>query len=152
MQNLELMLISFFRQISFPAISFIGDFLVDNETKNHLYRVEESFYLYIFLRKQLNLKRMIDLVKNDTEKLYYVLTQNAVCQDNYKFRFVYESYNITQTAFHFIKKHSTVDWFKDQFATWNQKNAPVFSEIVTKRGVAFTFNMIPAEILFNLDQ
>lgn len=108
--------------------------------------------MWLFFGAKNKLPRIIDWVNNDTDKLYSVLVQNSICQDHYVFTFTNEGYNVTPKAFHYIKKDSPVDWFKEQFASWNENYAPALAEIGTRRGTAFSFNMIQAEKLFNFDQ
>lgn len=95
---------------------------------------------------------MIDFVNNDTDKLYEVMIQYAVCGDHYGLTLPEERYELTPEAFHYIKKLSTIDWFQEQRSSWNLNFAPDFAEIVTRRGAAFSFNMVSAEKLFNFDQ
>jgi hypothetical protein len=42
-----------------------------------------------------------------------------------------------------IKKYYQDEWFMNQTASWNKDYKPIFAETLTKRGYAFTFNMLP---------
>jgi hypothetical protein len=47
-----------------------------------------------------------------------------------------------------IKKYYQPKWFVKQKASWNLRYKPVFSEVLTKFGYGFTFNMLPKSKLF----
>lgn len=49
----------------------------------------------------------------------------------------------------FILTQSRLDWFQQQFASWNDFYQPVFAQIRTQHGMGFTFNMIDADKLLN---
>lgn len=51
-----------------------------------------------------------------------------------------------------LKRDSKVYWFQDQISSFNGKYEPKFSEIRTSRGMGFSFNMIDAAKMFNLDE
>lgn len=44
------------------------------------------------------------------------------------------------------------DWFKNQTAAWNTLYTPKFAEILTTRGYGFTFNILEAKDLLNVDE
>jgi mannose/fructose/N-acetylgalactosamine-specific phosphotransferase system component IID len=47
-----------------------------------------------------------------------------------------------------IKEYFQVDWFKNQTTSWNTYYQPEFTEVLTKRGFGFAFNMLPNSKLF----
>jgi hypothetical protein len=47
-----------------------------------------------------------------------------------------------------IKEYYQVDWFKNQTTSWNTYYQPEFTEVLTKRGFGFAFNMLPNSKLF----
>jgi hypothetical protein len=42
-----------------------------------------------------------------------------------------------------LKEYYQVEWFMNQTASWNSIYKPIFTETLTKRGYAFSFNMVP---------
>lgn len=51
-----------------------------------------------------------------------------------------------------IKESSKIDFFQNQFATFNRKIQPTFSEVQIGHGMGFTFNLIDADKLFEIDE
>jgi hypothetical protein len=47
-----------------------------------------------------------------------------------------------------IKRYYQVYWFTNQTATWNQNYKPEFTEVLTKFGYGFAFNLLPESQLF----
>jgi hypothetical protein len=47
-----------------------------------------------------------------------------------------------------IKRFYQTDWFRSQTASWNSRYRPEFSEVLTKRGYGFAFNMLAEAELF----
>jgi hypothetical protein len=47
-----------------------------------------------------------------------------------------------------IKEYYQVEWFRNQTASWNNLYQPIFTEVLTKRGFGFAFNMLPDTKLF----
>jgi hypothetical protein len=47
-----------------------------------------------------------------------------------------------------VKEYFQVDWFKNQTSSWNTYYQPEFTEVLTKRGFGFAFNMLPNSKLF----
>jgi hypothetical protein len=47
-----------------------------------------------------------------------------------------------------IKRYYQVNWFTNQTASWNQNFNPEFTEILTKFGYGFAFNLLPESQLF----
>jgi hypothetical protein len=46
------------------------------------------------------------------------------------------------------KEYYQVDWFKNQTSSWNTYYRPEFTEVLTKRGFGFAYNMLPNSKLF----
>lgn len=51
-----------------------------------------------------------------------------------------------------MKNHSMKLWFESLTASWNQKFFPEFAEVFTKTGLGYSFNMIDADDLLNLNE
>lgn len=51
-----------------------------------------------------------------------------------------------------IKSSSEVLWFQDQFSSFNENFQPSFAEIRTQRGMGFSFNLIEANELLNVEK
>lgn len=64
----------------------------------------------------------------------------------------YDNYDLRPYFVDAIKANSKVKWFSDQKFSINGHFQPVFAEILTKKGAAFTFNMLDAEKLFNFER
>lgn len=47
-----------------------------------------------------------------------------------------------------IKAYLRDSWFPNQTATWDENYQPEFTEILTRRGYGFAFNMLPESQLF----
>lgn len=64
--------------------------------------------------------------------------------------FYYENYEhvIVPT----IQKQAQTKWFKNQTTEWNTFYAPKFAKILTTRGYGFTFNILEAKELLNVDE
>ncbi|KAL7013162.1 hypothetical protein ACKWTF_015224 [Chironomus riparius] len=69
--------------------------------------------------------------------------------EGYKFGY---TFSFVPYLFSVLKTNSKVDWFREQFSSFNGKYQPEFAEIRTSRGMGFTFNMIGADEMFNFDQ
>ena len=50
-----------------------------------------------------------------------------------------------------IHKQAQTEWFINQSAEWNTIYAPTFAEILTTRGYGFSFNILEAKDVLNLD-
>lgn len=64
----------------------------------------------------------------------------------------YKFYNYEHTIVPTIHKYAQSKWFKNQTAEWNSHYSPKFAEMLTTRGYGFTFNILKAEDLLNVDQ
>lgn len=51
-----------------------------------------------------------------------------------------------------IHRHSTIDWFKNQFGTWNELYRLPFAEVLTSRGFGFSFNVLNASDLYRINE
>jgi hypothetical protein len=47
-----------------------------------------------------------------------------------------------------IRNYFQTEWFMNQFSSWEFKYKPEFTEVLTKRGFGFAFNMLPKSKLF----
>jgi hypothetical protein len=51
-----------------------------------------------------------------------------------------------------LKKSTQRDWFWKSIAkVWKQNFSPLFSEVLTKWGICFNFNLMPADELLNIN-
>ena len=132
----------------FPAISIVGDYVSNTSSREHVHWLEQSAVFSFFGIKS-NLPKLIDFVGNNSKDLYSTLVASAVCRNMFVISLFNETYNVTHKAVEYIKKSSSIDWFKEQFSLWNHFYAPKFAELVTRRGIAFSFNMLSSEELFN---
>lgn len=48
-----------------------------------------------------------------------------------------------------IRNKSKLEWFLDQEITLNEQYNPVFAEILTERGIGYSFNLMDAGELMN---
>lgn len=64
----------------------------------------------------------------------------------------YEFHNYEHTIVPAIHEQSQINWFKNQTAEWNTYYTPQFAEILTTRGYGFSFNILEAEDLLNVDE
>lgn len=51
-----------------------------------------------------------------------------------------------------IHKQVQTEWFMNLTAEWNTFYAPKFAEILTTRGYGFSFNILEAKDLLNVDE
>ncbi|CAO1405347.1 unnamed protein product [Diamesa serratosioi] len=51
-----------------------------------------------------------------------------------------------------IHGQAQTEWFKNQTGAWNTFYAPKFAEILTTRGYGYSFNVLEAEELLNVDE
>jgi hypothetical protein len=47
-----------------------------------------------------------------------------------------------------VKTYYQTDWFKNQTASWKDRHQPEFTEVLTKFGYGFAFNMMQNSELF----
>ena len=78
------------------------------------------------------------------------MSQVLVCKSIELLReYYYENYeHMIVPAIH---EHVQTEWFKNQTAEWNSYYAPKFAEILTTRGYGFSFNILDAKDLLNVD-
>lgn len=63
----------------------------------------------------------------------------------------YMRYNKLERSENFlgkVRKLFLTEWFENQTASWNTYYQPDFTEVLTKRGFGYSFNMLPALQLF----
>jgi hypothetical protein len=60
----------------------------------------------------------------------------------------YSKLNKSENFLKKIKRYYRVQWFTNQTATWNTRFRPEFTEVLTKFGYGFAFNMLPESKLF----
>jgi hypothetical protein len=133
----------------------MGDLEIHVERHHQVNRLGlEELFEALGLRELMkeNFTPLYEYVNNNTDDLYSTLVKAGACVDDYVFNLKEENYNITPAIMKYMKKDSPREWFKKQFATWDEKFTPRLTEIVTRRGIAFTFNMINASELLNLNE
>lgn len=60
----------------------------------------------------------------------------------------YDNLNKSEDFIKKIKRYYQTDWFTNQTASWNNRFKPEFTEVLTKLGYGFVFNMLPEMDLF----
>lgn len=137
-------------QIAFPAITFVGDYFVNSTEYKHISDLEHVTFLSIFGAK-IKHAPLWEYFNNDTDKIRGALVKSGVCFNSYGFTII-QAYETTRYIVTQFKKDSPRKWFINQFSSWNQKTKPKFSEMLTRRGMGFTFNALEASELLNLNQ
>jgi hypothetical protein len=75
--------------------------------------------------------------------------EGMMCNDEYVMRYInYANASKIENFSTKIKEYYQVDWFANQTASWNGLYQPTFTEVLTKRGYGFAFNMLPDSKLF----
>jgi hypothetical protein len=141
-------------QITFPAISIVGDFSRNIVRWDHIHELRNQKLRNLFgFRSSLKLPSLYEYLKNNTEEVIDTLVETSVCRNSYNLdNEEYGRYELSRKVIGFLRNHSMASWFGKQKASWNRSFAPEFSEIITRRGMAFTFNMPDASKLLNLNE
>jgi hypothetical protein len=83
------------------------------------------------------------------------MVDEFVCYDEPKFGMEMLKFNYTKNS-DFIKLLKNISsltqkpWFDQHHAKWNQKKNPPMTEVLTKHGIGFTFNLNADFINFDL--
>jgi hypothetical protein len=80
-----------------------------------------------------------------------MFVEGMLCNDNNLVFMPYHKYDSLNKSLDFmpkIKKYYQTEWFTNQSAIWNNRFRPEFTEILTKFGYGFAFNMLPKSELF----
>lgn len=99
--------------------------------------VDIGYYLPHFAVKILKLEGLYDRF----------IVQGLLCNEEFLVR-VMQSKEPFENLVPKIKNWSQIDWFQNQFATWNKKFQPEFTEVWTKSGIGFAFNMLDPSKFF----
>lgn len=91
-------------------------------------------------------------MENSTEEVLKALLEEAICFDFYKPINIENDYELSSKVIEFIRNSSMKHWFELQVATWDRKFVPEFSEVLTKRGMAFAFNIFDSSELLNSNE
>ncbi|XP_070498386.1 pickpocket protein 19-like [Chironomus tepperi] len=79
------------------------------------------------------------------------VTKFFLCLDMYEaYRFGY-NYSFVPYVIEVMKSESATWWFNEQYSSFNGKYLPQFSEVRTVRGMAYTFNLISSDEMFNFN-
>jgi hypothetical protein len=70
----------------------------------------------------------------------------------YNFEINNEIVDVTPFIFEATRFSSQIKWFRHQLVSWNGRYSPTFAELRTHRGMGFSFNMIDAGKLLDLDE
>jgi hypothetical protein len=73
------------------------------------------------------------------------------CSNHRQVTFGPTSYDTLTQTLSVLRNHSKLNWFRDQKFSLNGKYDPVFAEIPTHLGMAYTFNLLDADDLLNFD-
>lgn len=92
-------------------------------------------------KKNITMPSFLEYLDNDATELVGFLAEYAICDDIFTSEHEYNKYDVTSHIISFMKKNSRRNWFEAQSSTWNQKFSPKFSEVITSRGMGFSFNL-----------
>lgn len=114
---------------------------MNNELKfDELYRLQLAFYY--FTRPKVE-----NVVKAFGDDDFYI--QGALCDNEFVVRLSdYSNVKEVENFLPKIKKYYQSEWFTNQTASWNVNFKPVFTEVLTKLGYGFAFNMLPHSKMF----
>lgn len=82
-----------------------------------------------------------------------LLTQGLVCRNQIAFELFADSYNSTKFLHENIRRMAEVDWIESGTFQWHDgatANDVPLSQILTKRGIGFNFNMLDKQDLLKL--
>ncbi|KAG5673243.1 hypothetical protein PVAND_003306 [Polypedilum vanderplanki] len=122
-------------RVLFPAVTFIPNYYAD-----------------------VNLQELIDSqrikIKNITllQELY---NKNITEQFECIYLIQYKFFNDNKTKpynLEFMRRHSKVDYFQQQYATWNDKYQVNFTEVRTFYGLAYSFNLLDSSKLLHYNE
>ncbi|XP_070498388.1 uncharacterized protein [Chironomus tepperi] len=74
-----------------------------------------------------------------------------LCMDWYDAYIYGYNFSFVPYVIEVMKSESATWWFNEQYSSFNGKYLPQFSEVRTVRGMAYTFNMINADEMFNFN-
>lgn len=84
--------------------------------------------------------------------IYRNMSAFLLCGDTFSNYFSIHIFSIVPYIIDVMKEASLLSWFQEQFSTFNGDFQPEFSEVRTTRGYGYTFNLIDADELLNMDQ
>lgn len=129
----------------------MGD-LTFNKTRKHYRETVRSTFLRAMFRDFEEVPSLYEFLNNNTDEVVKTLVEDAICADYFVVEGVYEEFDFTKGIMFHMKNNTLKSWFETQSASWDQKFSPEFSEVFTRRGMAFSFNMVEASKLLNLDE
>lgn len=129
----------------------MGD-LTFNKTLKHYRETVRTSFLRALFRDFEEIPSLYEFLNNNTDDVVKTLVEDAICNDHFGIEGVYDEFDFTKGIMFHMKNISLKSWFETQTASWDQKFSPEFSEIFTRRGMAFSFNMIEAPELLNFDE
>ena len=124
-------------EIPFPAIT------INNELV-HLYTFRRFTLIWLFSQPSFN--RIVSIFKNHSDAFF---TQGMLCDTEYVVRYVdFKGARKPEDFMSRVKELYEHEWFENQTASWNTNFKAEFTEVMTKRGFGFAFNMLPDSELF----
>ncbi|XP_070504562.1 uncharacterized protein [Chironomus tepperi] len=129
-------------KFEFPAITFLPALKLDLKYKNSL----ESEY---FAKFDKYAKAMED--DNFKDEIHITITKFEFCSNVYYYNYFLQKFDLGPYIVRAAKNASQVEWFKQQFATWNNNFEAKFAEVRTARGMGFSFNLMDGDDVFHFE-
>ncbi|KAG5671285.1 hypothetical protein PVAND_001490 [Polypedilum vanderplanki] len=120
-------------KVLFPAVTFIPSYYAD--LKLHKLVTDQ--------------KKRIKNIKFLQETFNENITKQFECIHLIQDKYFRDDKSRKPLNLEFIRLHSKVDYFKQQFATWNDKFQVNFTEIRTIYGLGFSFNLLDSKKLLH---
>ncbi|KAG5667483.1 hypothetical protein PVAND_015463 [Polypedilum vanderplanki] len=124
--------------IQFPAITFLPS--------RYIHKTLVDRYINDDFNNANFIKTVVTSFRSKKE-LFKNISALSQCYINGNF--TYEKLGINFKSIDRMRHESQVEYFKQQFATWNYKYQVDFTEVRTYFGMGFSFNLVDSEKLFN---
>ncbi|KAG5667482.1 hypothetical protein PVAND_015462 [Polypedilum vanderplanki] len=126
--------------IPFPAVTLIPSYFVD----------EKLFYKYT--RDEYTDQELKSIFKNQESKIIHSkkLAKMIVCFYRGAFTVSRKDFKVTEYYYKILNEIAPDEWFKQQYAIWNDKFQVNFSRnFIYNKGIIYTFNMMDSKNLLN---
>jgi len=80
------------------------------------------------------------------------MTQVIVCKSEQFLEWLEDHFNHSQKLMNNIRRMAAVDWIKNGSFIWNDKFDVPLAQMMTRRGIGFTFNSLQADDFFYLQK
>lgn len=77
-----------------------------------------------------------------------LLTQIIVCRDKKTMEWINDHFNHSMDLMNNVRRLSQVDWIRNGSFLWNERLKVPLAELITKRGMGFTFNAFDYKVIF----